>query len=181
MKNLKRKDLILEHYKLAVKATVIERDYEIVVRVHKPKTMGNLPAYKMLCLMQHAAHELPMYREPKDINAPREGSAVWITRNPDYGLFDAQVVERMDFKHRCVDIYFCSLLVRPFSEEARLHYEKRMGLEPWDRLLLMWDSRQFDEDGGYDRRYGINNRDWPDYNSFYRVVDQLSDIEDGTL
>ena len=45
----------------------------------------------------------------------------------------------------------------------------------------MWDSRQFDEDGGYDRRYGINDRDWPDYNSFYRVVDQFSDIEDGTL
>jgi len=41
------------------------------------------------------------------------------------------------------------LLIRPYSEEALNHYGERMGLSVWKRLLLMWDSRQFDAEGGY--------------------------------
>ena len=185
MKNLKRKDLILEHYKLVIKATVIDNvtEKEITVRVHKPKTMGILPAWSMLEMMSNVAHDLFMYHNPKDIRGPKDGSAVWITGNPDWGLWDIQTVIRMDYKHQCVDIYICALLMRPFSQEAQDHYEQRMGFDVWDRMLLMWDSRHFDEEGGYERKHIVSqfNKDWPDYDSLYRVVDEARDIADGTL
>lgn len=172
MKQLKRKDLILEHYTLAMEATVNDKvtDDEITVRVWKPRHMGKLPAYQMKTVMENAARRLCEYAVVKYVNCPKDGGACWITGNPDYGAWDAQVVKRMDYRRRKVDIYICSLLVRPFSEEARMHYEQRMGLNPWDRLLLMWDSRQFDVDGGYNRIYERGDYD------IYNVQNSKTDI-----
>lgn len=186
MRQLKRKDLILEHYKCAIKATVIDnvKGNEITVRVWKPKMMGKLPAYHMLKLMRNAANELYLYRRPQGIIGPKERGAVYVTGNPDWGAWDMQTVTRMDYKRQTVDIYIAALLMRPFSQEAQKHYEERMGLDVWDRLLLMWDSRQFDEDGGYDTSFGKItqfNEDWPDYHSLYRVVNEFNDIEEGTM
>lgn len=186
MRQLKRKDLILEHYKCVIKATVIDNvtEKEITVRVWKPKTMGTLPAYRMLEMMTEVANDLYQYSRPQSINGPKEGGAVYVTGNPDWGCWDMQTVNRMDYKRQTVDIYVAALLMRPYSQEAMKHYEQRMGFDVWDRLLLMWDSRQFDEEGGYDTVYGKIakfNNDWPDYQSLYRVVDECNDIAEGTM
>lgn len=185
MRNLKRKDLILEHYKPVIKKTVTDNvtRKEITVRVWKPKTMGRLPAYEMLEMMTYNAHDLYMYENVKEIRGPKDRGAVWITGNPDHGAWDMEIVMRMDYKKQTVDIYICALLMRPFSQEAQKHYEARMGFDVWDRLLLMWDSRQFDEENGYDTSFGkISdfNEDWPDYNSLYGVVSKQFDIAEGT-
>lgn len=186
MRQLKRKDLILEHYKPAMKATVIDNvtEKEITVRVWKPKTMGTLPAYDMLTMMNYEANRLYQYSRPQEIIGPKDKGAVWVTNNPDHGVWDLETVIRMDYKKQQVDIYVCAMLIRPFSQEAQKHYEERMGFDVWDRLLLMWDSRQFDEENGYDTSFGkISkfNKDWPDYHAIYRVVDETNDIAEGTM
>lgn len=187
MKKLKRKDLLLEHYKLAAQATVTDViGKEILVRLWKPKQMGRLPAYDMLEMMRHAAIYLYQYHDPKIIIGPKDGGAVWVTGNPDHGAWDMQVTRRMDYRRSQVDVYVCALLVRPFSHEAQKHYEERMGLDVWDRMTLMWDSRQFDQEHGYEPAVGIdfNHRDgdrrWKSYDDLYRVVSEKDDIADGT-
>lgn len=189
MKQLKRKDLILEHYVPAMKATVIDNvtEKEITVRVWKPKTMGKLPAYDMLTMMRYEAERLYQYSRPDIIIAPKENGACWVTNNPDHGAWDLQTVIRMDYKKQQVDIYVCAMLIRPFSLEAQDHYEQRMGFPVWDRMLLMWDSRQFDEEGGYKQvaGYDFNHpKGDPHYNSYddlYRVISEHTDIAEGTF
>ena len=181
MKKFKRKDLILEHYRKAIEATVSDNvtGDNITVRVWKPKTMGKLPAFQMRRIMEAEANNLSHYCNPSEYQLPKENGAVWNTGNPDYWVYDMQTVKRMDYKKKCVDIYVCALIMRPFSREAATFYEQRMGLEPWDRLLLMWDSRQFDKEGGYDTSYrGISgwNNVWQCQEDLYRVVDEESDI-----
>lgn len=189
MKQLKRKDLILEHYVPAMKATVIDNvtEKEITVRVWKPKTMGTLPAYDMLTMMNYEADRLWGYAIPEHFVGPKDKGAVWVTNNPDHGAWDLQTVIRMDYKKQQVDIYVCALLVRPFSREAADHYEQRMGFDVWDRLLLMWDSRQFDEEGGYkpvagyDFNHPDGDRRYKSYDDLYRVINEGSDIAEGTF
>lgn len=189
MKQLKRKDLILEHYRPAMRATVIDNvtEKEITVRVWKPKMMGTLPAYDMLRMMNYVANRLYMYRRPQDVIGPKDNGAVWVTNNPDHGAWDMQTVMRMDYKKQQVDIYVCAMLIRPFSQEAQKRYEQRMGLEVWDRLLLMWDSRQFDEECGYKPAvgYDFNHPDgdkrYKSYDDLYRVINESSDIAEGTF
>ena len=185
MKQLKRKDLILEHYVPAMKATVIDNvtEKEITVRVWKPKTMGKLPAYDMLTMMRYEAERLYQYSNPKDFIGPKEGGAVWKTGNPDYGAYDMQTVIRMDYKKQQVDIYVCALLMRPFSREAEDYYGRRMGFDVWDRMLLMWDSRQFDEENGYDTTHGEISRfndQWREYSDLYKAIG-MEDIAEGTF
>ena len=188
MKHLKRKDLILEHYRPAMKATVIDNvtEKEITVRVWKPKTMGKLPAYEMLEMMNHEANRLYQYSRPEIINAPKDRGACWVTNNPDHGAWDLQTVIRMDYQKQQVDIYVCALLIRPFSREAMKHYEERMGFDVWDRMLLMWDSRQFDEEGGYKPYAGFNfnhpngDKRYKSYDDIYRVIGE-GDIAEGTF
>lgn len=189
MKNLKRKDLILEHYKPAMKATVIDNvtEKEITVRVWKPKTMGTLPAYDMLEMMNYEANRLYQYSRPEIVITPKERGACWVTNNPDHGAWDMQTIIRMDYKKQMVDIYVCALLVRPFSWEAMKYYEERMGLEVWDRALLMWDSRQYDEEGGYESVVGYDfdhpegDKRYKSYDDLYRVVNEQADIAEGTF
>ena len=80
-----------------------------------------------------------------------------------------------------VDIYICALLIRPFSEEARIHYDVRMGLSVWKRLLLMWDSRNFDVEGGYKpSAYGDlpKEKGVRTYEQMLSVMNKWDDIED---
>ena len=189
MKKLKRKDLLLEHYKLAVQATVTNdvTKKDILVRVWKPKQMGRLPAYELLEMMRHVAWRLSEYRDPAMVIGPKDGGAVWVTGNPDHGAWDMQIAKRMDYRRSQVDIYVCALLVRPFSREAQRHYEERMGLDVWDRMTLMWDSRQFDGENGYQPAVGIDfdhpegDRRYKSYDDLYRVFSERDDIADGTV
>ena len=171
MKKLSRKWLILEHY---VQTAEVMMD-GCTVRVWKPKTMGKLPAINMLDLMK--AHR-------RSFDSYSEGSVVWGTAHPDFGYWDAQVVCCEDPHRKVVDIYICALLMRPFSEEARKHYQDRSGLEAWDRMLLMWDSRQFDAEGGFKPSpYGDLDKAYyhHSYEEVLQVIDKNSDIEDSTM
>ena len=171
MKKLSKKWLILEHY---VKTAEIDK-YGVAVRVWKPRFMGKLPAIGMREIMDQAYKTYDLYA--------RDNKVFWDTRHPDYGYWDAQIAIYADPHRKCVDVFFCALLIRPFSEEARQHYEERSGLEPMDRLVLMWDSRQFDADGGYSTEgYGAfeKTKSTLTYDDIFRVQNPESDIEDSS-
>ena len=171
MKKLSRKWLILEHY-IRTAEEVME---DVTVRVWKPKTMDRLPAHDMRSVMRHYRFDFGLYHDDK---------VHWTTGNPDTGLYDAQTVVCSDPHRKCVDIYVCSLLMRPFSREAYQHYEERMSLPFMDRLLLMWDSRQFDREGGYPVAIhgGINYEGSPyTYEDLFRVINEKDDIADSSV
>ena len=171
MKKLSRKWLILEHY---VQTAEVMMD-GCTVRVWKPKTMGKLPAIEMLGLMRGHSRRFDTYSG---------GSVVWGTAHPDFGYWDSQIVCCEDPHRKVVDIYICALLIRPFSEEARKHYAERSGLEAWDRMLLMWDSRQFDAEGGYkpSPSGGIGIDNFPrSAEEILHVINKNEDIEDSTM
>ena len=172
MKKLSRKWLILEHYV----QTAEEVMDGITVRLWKPRTMERLPAYKMRAVMRH-------YRNDYESFYRWDGKVKWFTGNPDWGFFDAQTSVCHDPHRKCVDIYVCALLIRPFSREADRHYEERMSL-PWeDRLLLMWDSRTYDRENGYEPspRGGIAyEKGSASYEDLFRVANKEDDILDGT-
>ncbi len=172
MKKLSRKWLILEHY--------IQTAEEVMdgatVRLWKPKTMDRLPAYDMRSIMCHYHDEYKRwYRHEKNVKV--------CTGNPDHGLFDAQTVIFHDPHRQCVDIYICALLMRPFSREAQDHYEKRMSLPAMDRLILMWDSRQFDREGNYpvSPTGGIAYSKGSTYEDLFKVVNSKEDIADSSV
>ena len=167
MKKLSRKSLILEHYVQTAELVVDS----ITVKLWKPKTMRKLPAWHMQTIMRCYS------------NMHVRTNACWSTGNYDAGLFDAQLTIYQDPHRKVTDIYICSLLMRPFSIEAQEHYGERMGLEPMDRLLLMWDSRQFDEEGGYSVA-PTGGIDYPDhslkYEDAFHVINEHDDIEDSS-
>lgn len=165
MKKLSRKSLILEHY---IQTAELVND-STTVKLWKPKTMGKLPARYMRHVMMH-------YGWCRDIKAS------WTTGNYDAHLYDIQLAIFKDPHRKVVDIYICSLIMRPFSQEASDFYEVRMGLEPMDRLLLMWDSRQFDKEGGYTPSNDRNISFAPGlkYEDLFHVVDEHEDIEDSS-
>ena len=76
---------------------------------------------------------------------------LWWPHNPDYGIFDAWVAVRYDYKKHLengewtahkLDLYICAILIRPFSEEIQKEYE-HLKINPiYNRLKLKWDSRE---------------------------------------
>jgi hypothetical protein len=169
MKKIKMKDIILSHYQ---KVHELEMD-GFTVRVFKPRTMQQLPAYKMLSWIKSKAEEAIHYMKTED-------KADWQMGNPDYGLWDAQTVYHYDPRHKAFNIYIAAILVRPFSREAYECYEQAHADidDVNQRLMLMWDSREFDRIGGYDQSYGAyKNQDEADA-VMYRVVNKDSDIRD---
>jgi hypothetical protein len=144
----------------------------ITVRVFKPRTMQQLPAYQMLSWIKTKTEDA--------LYIDAEGHAKWYMGNPDYGMWDAQTVYHYDPSHKAFNIYIAALLVRPFSREAYETYG-RMHESIDDvnqRLMLMWDSREFDRIGGHDTSYGAyKNQDEADA-IMYRVVNKESDICD---
>ena len=172
MKKIKMKDTILSHYQ---KVHELEMD-GFTVRVFKPRTMQKLPAHKMLAWIKSRAKDAIHY-----MKWGPEAKVDWRLGNPDYGLWDAQTVYHYDPRNKNFDIYIAAILVRPFSREA---YETYCGFDAAyiddvnQRLMLMWDSREFDRIGGYDQSYGAyKNQDEVDA-VMYRVVDKENDMLD---
>ena len=168
MKKIKVKDIILNHYQ---KVHELEMD-GMTVRVFKPRTMQQLPAYKMLDVIKGYVRDAKYSIRDND-------RAYWAYGNPDWGMWDALLVRYVDPRHKTMDIYFAAILVRPFSREAFEWYEQRhSGLEQVERLMLMWDSREFDRIYGYDQSYGRpSNMDEWEY-PLYHVEHEEYDIED---
>ena len=169
MKKIKMKDTILSHYQ---KVHEIEMD-GFTVRVFKPRTMQHLPAYQMLYWIKSRA-------ENAICHLIRENKAEWRLGNPDYGLWDAQTVYHYDPRGKAFNIYIAAILVRPFSREAydtycRLHENID---DVNQRLMLMWDSREYDRIHGYDQSFGTYNNQEEADAVMYRVVNKEHDILD---
>lgn len=163
------KDTILSHYQ---KVHELEMD-GYTVRVFKPRTMQQLPAHGMLEWIKYRAKEAIRYMI-------MEVKADWYLGNHDYGMWDALTVYHCDPRGKAFNIYIAAILVRPFSREAYDTYH-RMHESIDDvnqRLMLMFDSREFDRIGGYDTSYGAyKNQD--EVNAvMYRVVNEEYDIRD---
>lgn len=169
MKKIKMKETILSHYQ---KVHELEMN-GYTVRVFKPKTMQRLPSYMMLDCIQHKAKDAICYMITAD-------KADWRMGNPDYGMWDALTVYHCDPSHKTFNIYIAAILVRPYSCEAYDTY-CRMHESISDvnqRLMLIWDSREFDRIHGYSLSYGAyNGQDNADEN-LYQVKDKDRDIAD---
>ena len=169
MKKIKMNDTLLEHYQ---KVHELEVD-GVTVRVWKPRTMQQLPAYQMLAWIKNRAEDAARYMILGQKNEWRMG-------NPDYELWDAQTVYHYDPRHKTFDIYIAAIIVRPFSREAYDFYCQRH-TEIGDvnqRLMLMFDSREYDRINGHDTSYGAyKNQDEADA-VMYRVVNEDDDIRD---
>ena len=169
MKKIKMKDIILSHYQ---KVHELEMD-GYTVRVFKPRTMQQLPAHGMLEWIKYRAKEAILYMI-------MEVKADWRLGNPDYGMWDARTVYHYDPRGKAFNIYIAAILVRPFSREAYETY-CRMHESIDDvnqRLMLMWDSREFDRIGGYDTSYGAYKNQEDADAVMYRVVNEEDDIRD---
>ena len=169
MKKIKMKDTILSHYQ---KVHELEMD-GFTVRVFKPRTMQQLPAYSMLGWIKDRS-------KGAISKVSREKRSEWLPGNPDYGMWDAQTVYHYDPSHKAFNIYIAAILVRPFSREAYETYcRTHENIDDINqRLMLMWDSREFDRIGGYDTSYGrpSNMDEWE--GPLYHVVNEEDDIED---
>lgn len=166
MKKIKMKDTILSHYQ---KVHEIEMD-GFTVRVFKPRTMQKLPAHKMLHWIKSRAEDAIRYMKT-------EGKADWQMGNPDYSIWDAQTVYHYDPSHKTFNIYIAAILVRPFSREAYEFYCRQHDSidDVNQRLMLMFDSREYDRIHGHDTSYGAyENQDEVDA-VMYRVTDKESD------
>ena len=168
MKKIKVKDIILNHYQKVHELKL----HGVTVRVWKPRTMQQLPAYNMLGVIDDYAEEAEKAFYTND-------KAYWAYGNPDWGLWDALLVRYINPKYKTLDIYFAAILVRPFSREAYEWYnDHHVGLEQIERLMLMWDSREFDRIHGYDQSYGAYKNQEEADAVMYRVVNKESDILD---
>ena len=169
MKKIKMKDTILSHYQ---KVHELEMD-GYTVRVFKPRTMQKLPAFRMLEWIKSRAEDAILYMKT-------EGKADWQMGNPDYSIWDAQTVYHYDPSHKTFNIYIAAILVRPFSREAydtycRMH--EAVG-DVNQRLMLMFDSREYDRIHGFDTSYGAYKNQEEADAVMYRVTDKESDIRD---
>lgn len=169
MKKIKMKDTILSHYQ---KVHELEMDGH-TVRVWKPRTTQQLPAYEMLDWIKYRAKDAISYMM-------MEQKTDWRLGNPDYGMWDAQTVYHYDPRNKSFDIYIAAILVRPYSREAYEHYCQTHEniTDVNQRLMLLWDSREFDRIHGCDTSYGrpANMDEWKD--ALYHVVNEKKDIED---
>ena len=169
MKKIKMKDTILSHYQ---KVHELEMD-GVTVRVFKPRTMQQLPAHQMLHWIKQRAGDAIDWMKT-------ENTTYWGLGNPDYGLWDAQTVYHYDPRHKAFNIYIAALLVRPFSREAYETYcRQHENIDDINqRLMLMFDSREYDRIGGYDQSYGAYSNQEEADAVMYRVVNKESDILD---
>ena len=163
------KDTILEHYQ-KVHELVVDG---VTVRVWKPRTMQHLPAYCMLKWIKERAEDAI-----KDMYIERKNR--WLLGNPDYGLWDAQTVYHSDPHHDTFDIYIASIIVRPYSREAYDFYCQRHTeiTDVNQRLMLMFDSREYDRIHGFDTSYGAYKNQEEADAIMYRVVNEEDDILD---
>ena len=163
------KDTILSHYQ---KVHELEMD-GYTVRVFKPRTMQQLPSHKMLSWIKSRAEDAIRYMII-------EQKADWRLGNPDYGLWDAQTVYHYDPRNKAFNIYFAAILVRPFSREAYETYSSmHESIEDVNqRLMLMFDSREFDRIHGHDTCYGSYKNQKDADAIMYAVSNEEEDIID---
>lgn len=166
---IKMKDTILEHYQ-KVHELVVDG---ITVRVWKPRTMQQLPAHCMLKWIKYRAEDAARHMILEQKNH-------WYLGNPDYGLWDAQIVYHTDPRHKTFDIYVAAIIVRPYSREAYDFYCERHTeiTDVNQRLMLMFDSREYDRIHGFDVSYGAYNNQEEADAIMYRVVNEGDDIKD---
>jgi len=165
------KETILNHYQ---KVHEIEMD-GYAVRVFKPRTMQQLPAFRMLDWIKYRAGDAITYMKYQ-----MDGKTEWRSGNPDYGLWDAQTVYHYDPSHKTFNIYIAAILVRPFSRESYEFYCQTHEniYDVNQRLILMFDSRENDRIHGFDTSYGAyGNQDEVDAD-MYRVVYNDHDLLD---
>ena len=178
MKELKMKDLVLEHYR-KVYETQIDG---VTVRVWKPKTMmRKLPTYAMLDQMKTRVEDAKYAHYVNSGDPSYKPKVRWATGNPDYAAWDAHIVRRFDPKKMELDLYFAALLIRPFSKQAYEWYEAHSQVyDPVARLILMWDSREFDERHGYDTSYGAykNQKEIDKYLYSGKKMDFFEPVDD---
>ena len=169
MKKIKMKDIILSHYQ---KVHELEMD-GITVRVFKPRTMQQLPAYSMLRWIKNRAKDAIDWMKT-------ENTTYWGLGNPDLGMWDAQTVYHYDPRHKAFNIYIAAILVRPYSREAYECYGATHAFitDVNQRLMLMWDSREYDRIGGYDQSYGAYKDQKEADAIMYTVKDENADILD---
>lgn len=167
-KAIKMKDVILAHYQ---KVHELEM-HGLTVRVWKPRTMQQLPATEMLSQIKHYAKDAADWCSWND-------KATWWGGNPDIGTWDALLTQYVDPRRKTLDIYFAAILVRPFSRESYdLYGDYMIDLNKTDRLMAMFDSREYDRIHGFDTSYGAyKNQDEVD-GWMYRVVNEEQDIAD---
>lgn len=146
---------------------VIETEIDgVVVRVWKPVSMERLPAHCLkICLESKVLSVKVQHRY--------NPAVLWSGANPDYGCWDARLAVRLDSVNNCVDVYFCSLLCRPFSKQAYIRYGKLASDSLVGRLAVQWDSRVFDRENGYTQDYGTIG---PGSDSFIYSVNTDSDL-----
>lgn len=130
---MKAKDIISKNYEIVATKQFGDK----VLNIWKPKTMQPLPQ----SLVDDFADESLCSDYP--VRGLRYGVG-----NPDWGEFDALVVIG---RHGWItELYVCSIIVRPFSEEADKYYSEHWPSEPAKRLAVMWDSRNYDKEHGYE-------------------------------
>ena len=163
------KETILNHYQ---KVHELEMD-GVTVRVFKPRTMQQLPAHNMLYWIKQRAGDAVDWMMT-------ENTTHWGLGNPDYGLWDAQVVYHYDPRGKAFNIYIAALLVRPFSREAYDTYcRAHESIDDVNqRLMLMWDSREYDRIHGYDTSYGAYSNQEEADAVMYCIKNDKTDIRD---
>jgi len=153
----------------------------VSIRIFRPGLMKELPAEQM----RTAILSYVIFRNESYGLKDKRRKRVWAFDNIDWGLFDIQTVKSLDPAGN-MDIYVCSILMRPASREAYKEY-----CQPRDdngygcvtikrRLINWWDSRLFDEQGGYARDFLTFGH--PDGEKrAYTVLNTQNDIKEGTF
>ena len=99
------------------------------------------------------------------------------TFNPDYRAWDAKTAVRYSRGRNVADIYFCKILCRPNSKEARQEYEKDNDITYRKRLHVRFDSRRFD----LLHASQIDEKDQTGIGDLYKVNDNKRDLKEDYL
>lgn len=125
------KQFVKENYVLdfTVQGSCNGKDYkDVPVNVYRPKLMKELP------------EEMKEYVTGVSLGCYDDrGYPSWDCGNPDYGRWDAFCVFR--YLAGRTDVYVCSILRRPFTDDQQKFYEKHCAfiMAPY-RIYAPWDS-----------------------------------------
>lgn len=125
------------------KHDIIDKYYHMVYCGHTIDGV-EISIYKPIDMMTLKPAIVERIRYCSFTNMPNivSGGKNWNANNIDNGNFDAMLVACISQKR--VEIYICSLLCRPFSDDAQKLYESLFDLSLLDRLNTRFDSRVYD-------------------------------------
>jgi len=130
------KSFVSENYEIVNTTTRRDRP----VRIFKAKNMLPLPSPVLEKVTRHC-ESVSLVRGPLYRNFAFD--------NLDYGFFDMSVLyhARRDRGRDRLDVFICSVLIRPFSPSAEKYYVANcFPLSPLARLRVRFDSRVYDKD-----------------------------------